>query len=171
MPRVTVPVESDPLMHVWGSLAPHLTRPAAALSSAVYTSATFSLREMEAARLTIARINDCVICLGWRSGRDVVGRTDQADQAPEEFYAALLAGNLASFSPRERLAAVFAERFALDHRSMGDELWAELHTHFTDDELVELGLAVGAWLALGRFNQVFDIDGGCRVDLPGPAGQ
>jgi hypothetical protein len=25
---------------------------------------------------------------------------------------------------------------------------------------------VGSWLALGRFNQVFDIDGGCRVPAP-----
>lgn len=167
MPRVTVPVESDPLMHVWGTLAPNLTRPAAAFSSAVYASETFSLREMEAARLTIATINDCTICLGWRSGRDVPGRADQADEASEEFYAQLLAGDLESLTPRERLAATFARKFAVDHRTMDDALWAELHAHYSDDELVELALAVGAWLALGRFNQVFDIDGGCRVGAPG----
>lgn len=167
MPRVTVPATSDPMMHVWGTLAPGLTRPAAQFSGAVYASQTFSLREMEAARLTIARVNDCTICLGWRSGRDVAGRVDQADQIDESFYEAVLAGELAGLAPRERLAATFAQRFAEDHRSMDDALWAELHAHFSDDELVELGLSVGAWLALGRFNRVFDIDGGCRVDLPG----
>jgi hypothetical protein len=31
---------------------------------------------------------------------------------------------------------------------------------------VDLALCVGSWLALGRFNQVFDIDGACRVPSP-----
>lgn len=48
---------------------------------------------------------------------------------------------------------------------MDDELWARLHAAFTDDELVDLGICVGAWMALGRFNRVFDIDGACRVPL------
>ena len=41
--------------------------------------------------------------------------------------------------------------------------WARCHAAFSDDELVDLALCVGSWLALGRFNQVFDIDGACRV--------
>ena len=49
---------------------------------------------------------------------------------------------------------------------MDDDLWERLHAAFTDDELVELGLCVGSWLALGRLNRVFDVDGVCRV----PAG-
>lgn len=47
-------------------------------------------------------------------------------------------------------------------------MWDELHACFSDDEIVELTLAVGAWIAFGRLNQVLDIDGGCRVGaLPG----
>jgi hypothetical protein len=68
---------------------------------------------------------------------------------------------------RERLSAEFAERYAGDHLGMDDELWDCLHAHFTDAELVDLGLCVASWLALGRFNRVFDIDGVCRVpELP-----
>ncbi len=67
---------------------------------------------------------------------------------------------------RERLSAEFAERYATDHLRMDDEFWDRLHRHFTDDELVDLALCVGSWLALGRFNQVFDIDGACRVPAP-----
>jgi len=167
MPRVTVPPAADPLMHVWGTLATNVTRPAAALSGAVYASTTFSLREMEAARITIARINDCTLCLDWRSGRDVANRTDQADEVDEAFYAAVLDRRWDELPPRERLAAAFAEKFAVDHRDMDDTLWADLHAAFTDDELVELALATGAWLSFGRFNRVFDIDGGCRI---GPIG-
>ena len=72
------------------------------------------------------------------------------------------------FSPRERLAAEFADKYATDHLAMGDELWERLHDNFSDDELVDLALCVGSWLALGRFNQVFDIDGGCRVPAHTP---
>jgi alkylhydroperoxidase family enzyme len=115
----------------------------------------------------VAQINDCTICLGWRSGRDVAGRTDQAAEIDEPFYAAVMNRQLAGLSARERLGAMFAEKFCVDHRNIDDTMWAELHTHFSDDELVEMALSVGAWLATGRFNQVFDIDGGCRVDAPG----
>jgi histidinol-phosphate aminotransferase len=66
---------------------------------------------------------------------------------------------------RERLAAEFAERFALDHLSMDDEFWSRLHAAFADDELVDLGLCVGSWIAFGRLNRVFDVDGACRVPL------
>jgi hypothetical protein len=50
--------------------------------------------------------------------------------------------------------------------SMDEEFWVEMHTHFTDDEIVELGVCIGAWLALGRLQWVLDVDGPCRVPLP-----
>ena len=83
---------------------------------------------------------------------------------PEEFYAHV-GGEWEGFSQREQLCAEFAERFALDHRSMDDGFWHRLHAAFTDDELVDLGLCVGAWMAFGRLNRVFDVDGACRVPL------
>jgi hypothetical protein len=46
-------------------------------------------------------------------------------------------------------------------------MWARLHAAFSDDELVELALCVGAWIAFGRLNRVFDVDGGCRVGSVG----
>ena len=149
-------------MHLWGGTATALTGPAAKFSDAVYTRRTLPVREFEAARITMARINDCQLC-----------RTLRTEGGPDEpFYAAVLEGPGATggsveLSERESLAAEFAERFATDHLNMDDDLWARLHACFTDDELVELGLCVGSWLALGRLNRVFDVDGVCRV----PAGQ
>ena len=167
MPRLTIPADKDPLTYVWGTKATHAGHKAAAFSSAVYDSDTFSLREFEAARITIADVNGCVLCLGWRSGRDVSNRVDQAEEAPEEFYDAVLAQRLYALPPRERLTADFARKFAVDHHAIDDAMWDDLHAHFTDDEIVELTLAVGAWIAFGRLNQVLDIDGGCRVGVPG----
>lgn len=163
MPNVAVPASADPLIHVWTQLAPPLTAAAAGYSSAVYEHSSLSLREFEAARITMARINQCALCLDWRTARDVPSRGAAADEVPEDFYAAVGSGNDPMLSERERLAAEFARRYSTDHLSMDASFWNRCHDVYTDDELVDLALCVGSWLALGRFNQVFDIDGACRV--------
>jgi len=160
VPRIDVPAGRDPLLHLWSGTGNKLTGPAAAFSDAVYRKSTLPLREFEAARITIARVNDCRICLGLRPE----GGPDQA------FYDAVLGdaadlGNGAALTGREVLAAEFARRFALDHLGMDDALWARLHAAFSDDELVQLGLCVGSWLAFGRLNRVFGVDEACRIPL------
>ncbi|HXW34762.1 MAG TPA: hypothetical protein VEJ87_09310 [Acidimicrobiales bacterium] len=164
MPRIAVPDGKDPLVYAWTEVAPDVSIPAAAYSDAVYQRSSLSLREFEAARFRIARINDCLICTEWRSGRDVSRRADESELIDEEFYEHVGAdSDWSGFSERERLAAEFAERYATDHLSMDDRFWEELHRSFDDAELVDLALCVASWLALGRFNRVFDLDGGCRV--------
>ena len=154
MPRIDVPEGHDPLLHLWGGTATGLTSPAAAFSDAVYKRNTLGLREFEAARITIARVNDCNICLNLR-----------ADDGPDQtFYDSVLGEGL-GLTEREALAAEFAQRFATDHLNMDDAFWARLRASYSDDELVQLGLCVGSWLAFGRLNRVFDVDGVCRVDL------
>jgi alkylhydroperoxidase family enzyme len=154
VPRIDVPAGRDPLLHLWGGTGNKLTGPAAAFSDAVYRKSTLPLREFEAARITIARVNDCRICLGLRPE----GGPDQA------FYDAAL-GDGAGLTGREALAAEFARRFALDHLGMDDAFWERLHAAFSDDELVQLGLCVGSWLAFGRLNRVFGVDDACRIPL------
>jgi alkylhydroperoxidase family enzyme len=167
MPRVTVPADRDPLVNVWTELAPALSAAAGGYSSAVYERSGLSLREFEAARITMARINQCAICTNWRTARDVPSRASDPDEVPESFYRAVgERGDLKSLTERERLAAEFAQRYAEDHLGMDDAFWTQLHAAYSDDELVDLGLCVASWLALGRFNQVFDIDGACRVPSP-----
>jgi alkylhydroperoxidase family enzyme len=164
MPRIAVPADKDPLLFLWTERAQALTSTAGAFSDAVYKRSSLPRREFEAARTRIAQINDCEICKGWRTARDVPGWSDDPDAVPEEFYANV-GLDWEGFSTRERLAAEFAERFALDHQAMDDVFWDRLHAVFTDDELVDLGLCVGAWIAFGRLNRVFDVDGACRVPL------
>jgi hypothetical protein len=168
MPRVAVPADQDPLVYVWTELATPLTSAAGGYSHAVYEKSSLTLREFEAARVTMARINQCAICIGWRTARDVPSRAADPDEVPESFYQSVGAeADLTGLSERERLSAEFAERYATDHLGMDDAFWNRLHAVFSDDELVDLALCVGSWLALGRFNQVFDIDGGCRVPAHG----
>jgi alkylhydroperoxidase family enzyme len=163
VPRVEVPTDKDPLVYVWTELASPLTAAAGGYSSAVYDKSSLSLREFEAARVTMARINQCAICIDWRTARDVPSRAADPNEVPESFYDQVGVGDLTGLDDRERLAAEFAERYSTDHLGMDDAFWSRLHAHYSDDELVDLALCVASWLALGRFNQVFDIDGACRV--------
>ena len=50
--------------------------------------------------------------------------------------------------------------------AMDDDLWDRLHAALQRRRAGRPGLCVASWLALGRFNQVFDIDGACRVPAP-----
>jgi alkylhydroperoxidase family enzyme len=166
VPRIDVPVDQDPLVHLWTTKAQSLTAAAGALSDAVYRRSTLPLREFEAARTRIAQINDCQLCLDWRTARDVPDRAAAGEDVPDELYRRVGADpGWEGFTERERLAAEFAERFALDHRGMDDDLWDRLHAAFSDDELVELAVCFGSWLAFGRLNRFFDVDGACRIPL------
>jgi alkylhydroperoxidase family enzyme len=79
------------------------------------------------------------------------GLTDDLYQQVSRYY------EQPEFSDRERLAAEFAEQFAIDHTQIGDELWERMRAHFTDTELLELTVTVGFCVGLGRAYQVLDI--------------
>ena len=82
----------------------------------------------------------------------------------EELYAEVEQWRTADgLSSRERLAAEYAERYALDHRDLDDEFWGRMRAEFTDDEIVELTLCMAQWLGLGRLNQVLGIDVACTI--------
>jgi alkylhydroperoxidase family enzyme len=70
----------------------------------------------------------------------------------------------AEFPDRTKAALRFADRFAEDHRSIDDAFMAGLRGHFSDPELVELGLAVGTFVSLGRLIHVFDLHYGAAPD-------
>jgi alkylhydroperoxidase family enzyme len=61
------------------------------------------------------------------------------------------------FTPREKLAIEFAERFAIDHRTIDDELWSRLSELFSDQELLELTMTAGFCVGIGRAFQVLDV--------------
>jgi alkylhydroperoxidase family enzyme len=115
------------------------------LSAAVYTNSRLPVREREAARWTIALINDCAVC------RDTRARDGEAVGAGEPFYAEVTDWRAAEgLSQRERLAAEFAERFALDHLAMDDAFWGRLRAAFSEDELADLTICCACFLGMGR---------------------
>jgi len=164
MPNIQIPADRDPMIFLWTERAQALTGAAAKFSNTAYYASTLSPREFEVVRMRIAQINGCRVCQSFRAARDVVDRFDEGS-VPEALYEHVGDATWTGFTRRERLAMEFTERFALDHLSMdGDtEFWAQLHAHFTDDELVELACCAGAHLVNGRINRVFDVEGDCSI--------
>ena len=116
-----------------------------AFSEAVYTNSQLPLREREAARWTIALINDCAVC------QDTRARDGAAAGIDDDFSRAVENRRTSTdLTDRERLAAEFGERFAIDHLAMDDELWDRLRAAFDDAELADLIICCGMFLGLGR---------------------
>ena len=61
-------------------------------------------------------------------------------------------------TPRERVAIRFAEKLAVDHQKVDDALWAELRSHFSEAEIIELVAHTTLYIGWGRFNEIVGID-------------
>ncbi|MGI9328098.1 MAG: carboxymuconolactone decarboxylase family protein [Pseudomonadales bacterium] len=60
---------------------------------------------------------------------------------------------------RIKLALDLAEDFILNHaRGVDDALMERLKAHFSEEQIVELTIAIGIWDSVHKFNNVFDID-------------
>ena len=123
------------------------------LSEAVYGNTRLPVREREAARWTIALINHCAVCQGTRAKDGAAAAID------EDFYAAVTDWRTTeALTEREKLAAEFAQRFALDHLAMDDDFWARLRGAFADDEVADLTISCGMWLGMGRAMAVIGVE-------------
>ncbi|MFA1540621.1 carboxymuconolactone decarboxylase family protein [Actinomadura monticuli] len=158
--NLDIPEGKDPIQYAWGEMVPGIGPAASNLSLAVYAHTTLGLREFEAARLRIAQINGCVFCLDWRTERD-------GEKVEEEFAGAVADWRATDrFDDRTRLAAEYAERYALDHHGLDEEFWGRMTAHYTQREVVELSMCIGSWLAFGRLNHVLGLDAMCVLPKP-----
>jgi alkylhydroperoxidase family enzyme len=84
----------------------------------------------------------------YRYMRDNVLRAGLVDAELKELCFRYLAedpevADFARFGEREQLALRWAHAIAWDSSTADDDLWARLHAHFSEPELVELGCAIG----------------------------
>jgi alkylhydroperoxidase family enzyme len=158
--RIDIPEGKDAIGYVWGEMVPGIGVAAANFSLSVYANTTLGLREFEAARLKIAQVNGCVFCLDWRTERD-------GEKVEDSFIDAVTDWRTTdAFDERTRLAAEYAERYALDHHGIDDEFWARMSAHYSQAEIVELSMSIGSWLAFGRLNHVLGLDVMCVLPKP-----
>lgn len=155
--NIDIPEGKDAIQYVWGEMVPGIGIAASKLSLAVYAHTTLGLREFEAARLRIAQINGCVFCLDWRTDRD-------GEKVEDDFPEAVTNWRTTdAFDDRTRLAAEYAELYALDHHSIDEEFWDRMSAHYSQLEIVELSMSIGSWLAFGRLNRVLGLDTVCML--------
>ncbi len=155
--KIDVPAGTHPILHVWGELVPGIGPAAASFSQAVYDHATLDLRAFEAARLRTAQINGCTFCQDWRTERDGITVEDGFADAVAAWR------TTDAFDDRTRLAAEYAERYALEHHDLDDEFWDRMTARYDQREIVELSMCLGSWLAFGRLNHVLGLDAMCSL--------
>jgi AhpD family alkylhydroperoxidase len=151
--RIEVPPgEGSETSRMW-DLVPEQGAAYRAFAEVMYSRTVIPAREREIARMCIALINDCQVCRRFR----VPGLERRG--VDEEMYAAVADWRHAEgFTVRERLAAEYAERFALDHLALDDDFWTRLRGAYTDAEVVDLTMMIGSWLAFGRMTAVLQLD-------------
>ncbi len=62
------------------------------------------------------------------------------------------------FSPAERLALEYADRMALDHHNMDDAFFSRMREHFSEEQILELGMMIGQFIGFGRLLMVLDLE-------------
>lgn len=178
MIRIVVPGDQAPVAYLWGNLAQDVAPSALAFGANVSGKSKLPLRLFEAVRIRVAQINGCEMCQSWRAHRDNIATLENygmsleesnlhdAEVPDEAFYAAIENWRDApEFTERERVAIEFTDRYVQAPRDLkqDEDLWEQVHAHFTDDELADLVLAIGSWLALGRINSVLGVDDACQI--------
>jgi alkylhydroperoxidase family enzyme len=107
-----------------------------------YGGGTLDDRLIELVRLRIAFWNQCRSCMSLRYKPDAVSEDLVCSlERPEE------ADDL---SDAEKAALSFADMMATDHLAIDDSVYEDLRRHFSEGELVELGIVCAGYVGFGR---------------------
>jgi AhpD family alkylhydroperoxidase len=102
-------------------------------------------RLIELVRLRIAFFNQCRSCMAIRYSDAV------ADGVTEDLVCSLERPQEASeLSPAEKAAIRFGELMATHHLAIDDAVFAELREHFSEAQIVELGMTCAFFVGFGR---------------------
>jgi AhpD family alkylhydroperoxidase len=121
----------------------------------VFREGVLDHKVKELARVFVAKSLECGYCAGQRS------HVAAGQGVTEREYDELLEFERSErYSDREKAALRWAEAIAWEPALADDALWAELHRHFTDPELVELGYFIGLTMGQQRFLKTLQVQHG-----------
>ena len=109
-------------------------------------------RIKEIARLEIARLNGCQVCLNARYATATEQGLDERRIAQLD-----LPEGERSLDDRERLAVEFADRLAYDHQRIDKAFVDQLLAVFSPAEILELGMMIGQYIGFGRLLVALDL--------------
>lgn len=126
--------------------APDVTLGMMAFGGALKTKRALPDRLVELVRLRIAFFNQCRSCMAIRY-KDAI-----ADGVDEDLVCSLeRPAEAEDLSAAEKAALRFAELMATDHLAIDDAMYATLKEHFSEAEIIELGLHCSLFVGVGRF--------------------
>ena len=125
------------------------------LVDAAYNKSILPVRVREAARMRIAQLNDCPVCLSFRAA-------SVKEQGVEENFYTHVADHETSnqYSEPERLADQLRR---LDEN--GKSVTGFHSMRFTDAEILDLTICLATFLGLGRLLRVLGIDQTSLIDV------
>jgi AhpD family alkylhydroperoxidase len=125
-------------------LRPEILRAFAGFGNAVYPGGLLERRVKELVIITASDANTCQFCV--ESHCDLVHIASIIDEPLS------LIADPASLTPRERAAIAYTRAVMTDSNAVPATLQRELHTLFSDPELVELSFLIGYINMLNLFN-------------------
>lgn len=127
---------------------------------------TLPERLMELVRLRIAFHNQCRSCMAIRYASAVDdGLEEGAVCSLERPYEA------SDLSDADKAAIAYGERMATNHLSIDEATYDELRTHFSEPQIVELGLWVALCVGIGRLAATWDMVEDLPEAFRAPAGE
>jgi len=136
---------------------PEIAKGLAQFGGALRAHRSLPERLMELVRLRIAFHNQCRSCMAIRYESAVADGLEEGAvcslERPQE---------AADLSASEKAAIDYGERLATNHLSIDEAVYDGLRVHFTEAQIVELGLWAGFCVGVGRLLATWDM----TEDLP-----
>lgn len=153
---------SRPLVMTLGH-APDLFLPWYRYFGSLVHEGAVDLAVKEAARLRIAALNDCPFCMQMRAKH-----RDGSQILEEELALAAQAGDRGHvrFTGEQRLAMAMAEQMFHAPGDVTDEAFAGFRGQWSDEQMVELGLAIAEFIGMGKVFKFLGLRGSPLVPPP-----
>jgi AhpD family alkylhydroperoxidase len=153
--RMTDADNGSPLEQLMGGVmahAPELSKAMNVFAGSMFARATLPRRLLELVRLRVAFHNQCRSCMAIRYQSAVDDGLDEGAVCSLEkpFEAQDL-------SEREKAAIAYADISSTNHFAINEDTFEDLRKHFTEAEIVELGMFIAYFIGFGRLAAAWDM--------------
>ena len=132
--------------------APAAAKALVAFSGSLFAARTLPRRLIELVRLRVAFHNQCRSCMAirYKSAIDdgltegMVCSLERPQDAPD-------------LTAAEKAAIVYADLSSVDHFSIDDSTFDDLRKHFSEAEIVELGMFIALFIGYGRLGAAWSM--------------